>query len=68
MRESHAQCVRVGRSAKRLMRTERSFELNNFVKNYCNETKENRQRILPLTAIAIDSKLWGFLTQWEVRR
>ena len=42
--------------------TERSFELDILLKNYRMKQKkiDKDQRNLPLTAIAIDSKLWGF--------
>ena len=44
------------------LRTERSFDVNILLKNFCMKQKkiDKDQRILPLTAIAIDSKLWGF--------
>ena len=43
-------------------RIERSFELDILLKNSCMKQKkiDKDQRILPLTAIAIDCKLWGF--------
>ena len=43
-------------------RIERSFELDILLKNFCMKQKkiDKDQRILPLTAIAIDCKLWGF--------
>ena len=44
------------------LRIERSFELDIWLKSFCMKQKkiDKDQRILPLTAIAIDSKLWGF--------
>ena len=44
------------------LRTERSFELNILLKNFRMKQKkiDKDQRILLLTAIAIDNKLWGF--------
>ena len=41
---------------------ERSFKLDILFKNFRMKQKkiDKDQRILPLTAIAIDSKLWGF--------
>ena len=43
-------------------RIERSFELDILLKNFRMKQKkiDKDQRILPLTAIAIDCKLWGF--------